>query len=70
MDAKVDVQKELDEAIERECKRIKRSRSIRARDDERRRYRHPAEYTLPPQRREADVTQLCDCPYWGTEFSE
>ena len=64
----MDVSKELDDAIERECKRI--SRCLDA-NDERRRYRHKREYTLSDQRREIDDgPQLCDCPYWGTEFKE
>lgn len=25
---------------------------------------------LPPIRKELEETQLCDCPYWNTEFSE
>jgi len=69
MDAKVDVEKELAEAIERECKRIIR-RKVVYHDDERGRYRHPNEYKMPDQRREIDGPQLCDCPYWGTEFNE
>lgn len=68
----MDVNKELDDAIERECKRIGigRRRCLGA-NDERRRYRHRQEYTLSNQRREIDDgPQLCDCPYWGTEFNE
>ena len=67
----MDVNKELDDAIERECKRIGIRRRFTDANDERRRYRPIQEYTLSDQRREIDdAPQLCDCPYWGTEFKE
>lgn len=36
--------------------------------DERSHYRSPKETTPFARRETIDETQLCDCPYWGTEF--
>lgn len=68
---RIDVEKELAEAIERECAKIGHRRVALDLDDESDWYRYRREYNLADQRRKiADGPQICDCPYWGTEFNE
>lgn len=38
--------------------------------DKRKLFRQPKEVAMPKHHKETfGETQLCDCPYWGTEFN-
>jgi len=58
------------EEIKHGCELAKRHIVLSSGRDERCHYRPPREIKPFDQRETTDGPQLCDCPYWGTEFQD